>query len=149
MQTGSAAASRTKPGKRFSLTSHIHIPTCPHITMNEGGGGRLPREVPSVALDQLFLEIQDHLPRDARGKLAQLADEVKKLTAANTAGALKTQPSSTEHAVVRREEGTIKARQSSGQPVARGDVLHVVGCPIEYKVLDRITGFPNRMGLAS
>ena len=48
--------------------------------MDEAGDGRLPREVPSVALDQLFLEIHDHLPRDARGKLAQLADEVKKLT---------------------------------------------------------------------
>ena len=112
--------------KRVSLTSHI--PTRPH-TMDEGGDGRLPREVPSVALDQLFLEIHDHLPRDARGKLAQLADEVKKLTEANTAGALETQPSSTEHAVVRREEGTIEAKQSSGQPVARGDVMHVVGCP--------------------
>ena len=133
-------------GKRFSLTSHI--PTRPH-TMDEGGDGRLPQEVPSVALDQLFLEIHDHLPRDARGKLAQLADEVKKLTEANTAGALETQPSSTEHAVVRREKGTIEAKPSSGQPVARGEVMHVVGCPIEYKVFDRITGFPNRMGLAS
>ena len=112
MQTGSAAASRTKPGKRFSLTSHI--PTRPH-TMDEAGVGRLPQEVPSVALDQLFLEIHDHLPRDARGKLAQLADEVKKQTEANTAGALETQPSSTEHAILRRVEGTIEARQSSGQ----------------------------------
>ena len=112
--------------------------------MDEGGDGRLPREVPSVALDQLFLEIHDQLPRDARGKLAQLADEFKKLTEANTAGALETQPSSTEHAVVIREEGTIEARQSSGQPVARGDVMHVVGCPIECKLPDRITSFSYR-----
>ena len=81
-----------------------------------------------MALDQLFLEIHDHLPRDARGKLAQLADEFKKLTEASTAGALETQPSSTDHAVVRREEGTIEARQNSGQP---GDVMHVVGCPFD------------------
>ena len=72
---------RGQKGK-VSLTSHI--PTRPH-TMDEGGDGRLPQEVPSVALDQLFLDIHDHLPRDARGKLAQLADEMKKLTEANTA----------------------------------------------------------------
>ena len=94
----------------------------------EGGGdGRLPREVPSVALDQLFLEIHDQLPRDARGKLAQLADEVKKLTEASTAGVLETQPSSIDHAVLRQEEGTIEAKQSSRELVARGAVMHVVG----------------------
>ena len=85
--------------------------------------------MPSVALDQLFLEIHDQLPRDARRKFAQLADELKKLTEANTAGAPETQPSTTDLAVVRREEGTIEAKQSSGQPVARGEVMHVVGCP--------------------
>ena len=123
---GQGARLRRGQKGKVSLTSHI--PTRPH-TMDERGGGRLPQQVPSLALDQLFLEIHDHLPRDARGKLAQLADEVKKLTEANTAGAVETQPSSTEHAVVRREEGTIEARQSSEQPVVRGEVMHVVGSP--------------------
>ena len=43
------------------------------IMANGGGQGLLSREVPSVALDQLFLELHEQLPAEARGKLAQLA----------------------------------------------------------------------------
>ena len=51
--------------------------TSPHIMADGGGQGLLPQEVPSVSLDRLFLELHEQLPTDARGKLAQLADEVK------------------------------------------------------------------------
>ena len=51
--------------------------------MADGGGqGLLLREVPSVAVDRLFLELHEQLPADARGKLAQLAVEVKRLSQA-------------------------------------------------------------------
>ena len=90
--------------------------------MDEEGGGQSPREVPSVALDRLVLELHDQLPRDARGKLAQLADEVKRLTESNTAEAPVTPPSSADQAVVRREEdiATAEAKQSSRELKARG-----------------------------
>ena len=91
-----------------------------------GGGeqGPLPREVPSVALDRLFLELHEQLPTDARGKLAQLADEVKRLTESSTAEAPVTPPFSTNQAVARREEemATTEANQSSVEVQARGKV---------------------------
>ena len=40
------------------------------------------REVPSVVLVRLFLELHEQLPADAKGKLAQLAVEVKRLSQA-------------------------------------------------------------------
>ena len=89
-----------------------------------GGGeqGPLPREVPSVALDRLFLELHEQLPTDARGKLAQLADEVKRLTESSTAEAPVTPPFSANQAVARREEemATTEAKQSSVEVQARG-----------------------------
>ena len=92
--------------------------------MDEEGGGQSPREEPSVALDRLFLELHEHLPTDARGKLAQLADEVKRLTESSTAEAQVTPPSSADQAVARREEEivTTEAKQSSGELQARGRV---------------------------
>ena len=83
----------------------------------------MPREVPSVALDRLFLELHDQLPRDARGKLAQLADEVKRVTESSTAEDPVTPPSSADQAVVRREEeiATAEAKQSPGELQARGN----------------------------
>ena len=103
--------------------------------MAEGGKG-VPLEVPSVALDRLFLKLYDKLPREARGDLAQLADEVKKLTETSTADAAESQPSSADQAVVRREEGTIEAKQTSADLPARGEVMHTVGCPVKYQKWD-------------
>ena len=82
----------------------------------------VPPEVPSVALDRLFLELHDQLPRDARGKLAQLVDEVKRLIESSTAEAPVTPSTSADQAVVRREEeiATAEAKQSSGGLQARG-----------------------------
>ena len=90
--------------------------------MADGGGQGAPREVPSAALDRLVLELHDQLPRDARGKLAQLADEVKRLTESSTAEAPVTPPSSADQVVVRRDEeiATAEAKQSSGELQARG-----------------------------
>ena len=90
--------------------------------MADGRGQGAPREVPSQALDRLFLELHDKLPRDARGKLAQLADEVKTLTESSTAEDRVTPSSSADQAVVRREEEiiTAEAKQSSGELQARG-----------------------------
>ena len=83
----------------------------------------MPREVPSVTLDRLFLELHDQLPRDARGKLAQLADEVKRVTEPSIAEDPVTPPSSADQAVVRREEeiATAEAKQSPGELQARGN----------------------------
>ena len=92
--------------------------------MAERGVQGLPRDVPSVALDRLFLEIREQLPREARGKLAQLADEMKKRRETSTADAPESQPSSADQAVVRREEGTIEAKQSSADLQARGEVYN-------------------------
>ena len=82
--------------------------------MADGRGQGVHREVPSAALDRLFLELHDKLPRDARGKLAQLADEMKRLTEPSTAKAPVTPPSSADQTVVRREEkiATTEAKQS-------------------------------------
>ena len=90
--------------------------------MADGRGQGVPREVPSVALDRLFLELHDQLPRDAKGNLAQLADEVKRLTEPSTAEAPVIPPSSVDQAVVRREEeiATAEAKQSSGELQAQG-----------------------------
>ena len=90
--------------------------------MAAGGGQGVPREVPSMALDRLFLELHDQLPRDARGKLAQLADEVKRLTESSTAEAPVTPRSSADQTVVRREEeiATAEAKQGSGELQTRG-----------------------------
>ena len=78
--------------------------------------------MPSVALDRLFLELHDQLPKESRERFAQLADEVKRLTESSTAEAPVTPPSSADQAVVRREEeiATAEAKQSSGELQARG-----------------------------
>ena len=90
--------------------------------MDEEGGGQSPREVPSVALDRLVLELHDQLPKEARGKLAQLADEVKRLTEPSTSEDPVTLPSSADQAVVRREKeiATVEANQRSRELQARG-----------------------------
>ena len=90
--------------------------------MADRGGQGVPREVLSVALDRLFLELHEQLPTDARGKLAQLADEVKRLTESSTAEAPVTPPSSVDQAVVQREEelATTEAKQSSIELQAQG-----------------------------
>ena len=82
----------------------------------------MPREVPSAALDRLFLELHDQLPKESRERFAQLADEVKRLTESSTAEAPVTPPSSADQAVARREEeiATAEAKQSSGELQAQG-----------------------------
>ena len=82
----------------------------------------MPREVPSVVLDRLFLELHDQLPKESRERFAQLADEVKRLTEPSTAEAPVTPPSSANQAVVPREEetATAEAKQSLGELQARG-----------------------------
>ena len=82
----------------------------------------MSRKVPSVALDRLFLELHDHLPKDTRERFAQLADEVKRLTEPSTAEAPVTPPSTVDQAVVRREEeiATAEANQNSRELQARG-----------------------------
>ena len=97
-----------------------HRPSPP--VMADGRGQGVPREVPSVALDRLFLELHDQLPKESRERFAQLADEVKRLTESSTAEAPVTPPSSADQAVVRREEeiATAEAKQSSGELQARG-----------------------------
>ena len=96
--------------------------------MDEEGGGQSPRELPSVALDRLVLELHDQLPKEARGKLAQLADEVKRLTEPSTAEPPVTPPSSADQAIVRREEeiATAEAKQSSGELQERGKAYYVL-----------------------
>ena len=90
--------------------------------MADGGGQGVPREVPSVVLDRLFLELHDQLSKEARERFAQLADEVKRLTESSATEAPVTPPSSADQAVVRREEeiATAEAKQSSGELQARG-----------------------------
>ena len=102
--------------------------------MAEGGDQGLPREEGAVALDRLFLELHDQLPREAREKFAKLADEVKKLTETSTADAPESQPSSADQAVVRREQGTIEAKHSSADLPARGEVMHAVGCSADCSI---------------
>ena len=108
-----------------SLTSHTQTPP---RNMDEEGSGRLLREVPSAALNRLFLELHDHLPRDTRERFAKLADEVRKLTETSTADALETQPPSADHGGLRREEeiGTVEAKQSSGGLIERGEVHYML-----------------------
>ena len=98
-----------------------HPTPCMHA-MDKEGGGQSPREVPAVALDRLFLDLHDQLPKETRERFAQLADEVKRLTESSTAEAPVTPPSSADQAVVRREEeiATAEAKQSSGEQQARG-----------------------------
>ena len=102
--------------------------------MSEGGDQGLPREEPAVALVRHFLELHDQLPREARGILAQLADEAKKLTKTSTADARESQPSSADQAVVQREEGAVEAKQGSADLPARGETMHAVGCPADCTI---------------
>ncbi len=90
--------------------------------MDKEGGGQPPREVPSVALDRLFLELHDQLPKDARERFAQLADEVKRLAKSITEEDPVIPSPSADQAVIRREEeiATAEAKQSSGELQARG-----------------------------
>ena len=90
--------------------------------MADGRGQGVPREVPSVALNRLFLELHDQVPKEARERFAQLADEVKRLTESSATEAPVTPSPSADQAVVRREEeiATAEAKQSSGELEARG-----------------------------
>ena len=90
---------------------------------DRGGQGLLPREVPSVALDRLFLELHEQLPKESRERFTQLADEVKRLTESSTVEAPVTAPSSADQAVVRRKEeiATTGTKQSPEELQARGE----------------------------
>ena len=74
-------------------------------------------------LDRLFLELLEQLLTEARGKLAQLADKMKRLTEPSTAKAPVTPTSSADQTVVRREEeiATTEAKQSPLELQARGE----------------------------
>ena len=80
-----------------------------HLQIMAAGSG-----LKDYCLDRLFLELLKQLPTEGRGKLAQLADEVKRLTESSTAKAPVTPPSSADQTVVRREEetATTEAKQS-------------------------------------
>ena len=82
----------------------------------------MPREVPSEALDRLFLELLDQLPKESRGRFAQLADDVKRMTESSTAEDPMSPSPSADQVVVRREEeiATAEVKQSSGELQARG-----------------------------
>ena len=84
--------------------------------MADGGG-------PSVALDRLFLELHEQLPKESRERFTQLADEVKRLTESSTTKDPVTSPSSAYQAVVRREEeiATTEAKQSPVELQAQGE----------------------------
>ena len=88
----------------------------PH-RMAEGGG-----QVPSVALDPLFLERQEQFSADAEEDSAQIAGEVKRLNESSTIEAPVTPPSFAGQAVLRREEksATAEAKRSSIELQARG-----------------------------
>ena len=91
--------------------------------MDDGGGqGVKPREVPSEEPDQLFLELNDQLPKESRGRFAQLADEEKRMTESSAAEDPMSSSPSADQVVVRREEeiATAEAKQSSGELQARG-----------------------------
>ena len=107
--------------------SDVTHATLPRNMDEEGGSGRSPRE-PSAALDRLFLELHDHLPRDTRERFAKLANEVKKLTETSTADALETQPPSADHGILRREEeiSNVEAKQSSVGLIERGEVHYML-----------------------
>ena len=98
------------------------IHTSPLIMADGGGQGLLSREVPSVALDRLFLELHERLPKESRERFAQLADEVKRLTESSTTEAPVTAPSSADQALTPREKeiATTEAKQSSVELQARG-----------------------------
>ena len=85
------------------------------------------QEDPSAALDQLFLELHDQLPKDARGKLAQLANEVQKLkdTSAHTTPP-HTPPPTSDQELSKREEENAETRQSSGV-LTKGEVV-IIHC---------------------
>ena len=91
--------------------------------MADGGGLALTRDEPSVALDRLFLELHEQLPKASRERFAQLANEVRSLTETSSAEAPVAPQSSAEQAVVRRdgEIVTTNAKQSSGELQARGE----------------------------
>ena len=98
--------------------------------MADGRRHGVPREMSSVALDRLFLEFHDQLPKLSRERFAQLADETKKLTEPSTAEDPVTPTSSADQAVVRRKEeiATAEAKQSSGELQERGKAycMHVI-----------------------
>ena len=99
--------------------------TSPHSTPRKMDGGKTlssssvggGREDQSEAIDKFFLALHDKLPKDSRGKLAKLADEVKKLSDANTPAAQTTPPPTptpfSDQELARRDEETDDARQSS------------------------------------
>ena len=99
----------------------LRVTALPRI-MADGTGQGVPREVPSMALDRLFLELHDHLPKEARERFAQLANEVKRLTESSTAEDQVTPSPSADQAVVPRDEqiDTAEAKQSSGELQAPG-----------------------------
>ena len=85
--------------------------------MAEGGG-----QVPSVALDRLFLERQEQFSADAEEDRAQIAGEVKRLNESSTVEAPVTPPSIAGQAVLRREEeiATTEAKRCSVELQAQG-----------------------------
>ena len=95
-----------------------------HSTSSVGGR----QEDPSAALDQLFLELHDQLPKDAREKLAQLANEVQKLKDTSSSAAQTTPPHtpppSSDQELAKRDEEIPEARHSSGELTQGNDVMH-------------------------
>ena len=83
-------------------------------------------EDPSAAIDRLFLELHDKIPKDARGKLAQLSDEVKKRNDANISAAQTTPPltppPSSDQELAKGEEEADEARQSFGE-LEKGEAI--------------------------
>ena len=84
------------------------------------------QEDPSVALDQLFLELHDQLPKDARGKLVQLVNEVQKRKETNTSAAQttppRTPPPPSDPELAKREED---APRHSSRELRKGEVIDI------------------------
>ena len=126
---------------RNSNLDDVAVPRPPR-KMDEGqpsisgiGGGQ---EDPSAALDQLFLELHDQLPKDARGKLAQLANEVQKLKDTSTPAAQttppRTPPPTSDQELAKREEENAEARQSSGV-LTKGEVVIIYCTHVQHSNL--------------
>ena len=105
------------------------------------------QENPSAALDQLFLELHDQIPKDTRGKLAQLANEVQKLKDTSTSAAQTTPRPSSDQELARREEETVEARQSSGE-LTKGKVVIIHCTHLQHIILAGYLAIANQRALA-
>ena len=103
-------------------------------TSSVGGG----QEDPSAALDQLFLELHDHLSKDTRERFAKVAENVKKLKETSASAAQTTPPHtpppSFDQELARRQEETVEARQSSGE-LTKGEVVIIYCTHLQHIIL--------------